>query len=173
MSCGVGPRCGSDPALLWLLCRLAAVALIRPLAWEPPYAVGAALKRLFFRAVLESQKNWEEIQRFPICPLCMHTPPNRHSFPRDPCPPSEWYIYYHWWTYTIIKITQSPQFTLRFTLSSAHSMFRQMCNNIYSSLTVSFKAVLLPKNPLCSFYSSSPPKASPAPWQPLIFLLSP
>ena len=33
-----------DPALLWLWCRLAAVALIRPLAWEPPYAPGMALK---------------------------------------------------------------------------------------------------------------------------------
>ena len=44
MSCGVGPRCGSDPALLWLWCRPAATALIGPLAWEPPYAVGAALK---------------------------------------------------------------------------------------------------------------------------------
>ena len=39
-----------DPALLW--CRLqmwlgsgAATALIQPLAWEPPDAVGAALKR--------------------------------------------------------------------------------------------------------------------------------
>ena len=29
---------------LWLWWRLAAVALIRPLAWEPPYAVGAALE---------------------------------------------------------------------------------------------------------------------------------
>ena len=28
-----------------LVCRLAAVALIRPLAWELPYAVGVALKR--------------------------------------------------------------------------------------------------------------------------------
>ena len=44
MSCGVGRRCGSDPALLWLWRRLAAVALIGPLAWEPPYAVGAAVK---------------------------------------------------------------------------------------------------------------------------------
>ena len=33
-----------DPALLWLWCRPAAVALIRPLAWEPPYAKGEALK---------------------------------------------------------------------------------------------------------------------------------
>ena len=45
MSCGVACRCGSDPALLWLWCRPAAVALTRPLAWEPPpYAAGAALK---------------------------------------------------------------------------------------------------------------------------------
>ena len=32
-----------DPALLWLGYRLAAVAQSRPLIWEPPYAVGAAL----------------------------------------------------------------------------------------------------------------------------------
>ena len=44
MSCGVGHRCGLDPELLWLWCRLPATALIRPLAWEPPYAEGAALE---------------------------------------------------------------------------------------------------------------------------------
>ena len=44
MSCGVGLRHGSDLMLLWLWCRLAAIALIGPLAWEPPYAVGSALK---------------------------------------------------------------------------------------------------------------------------------
>ena len=44
MSCGVGCRFVLDPLLLWLWCRLAAVALIRPLAWEPPYAAGVALK---------------------------------------------------------------------------------------------------------------------------------
>ena len=42
MSCGVGCRCGSDPVLLWLWHRLVATAPIRPLAWESPYAVGAA-----------------------------------------------------------------------------------------------------------------------------------
>ena len=31
--------------MLWLWHRTAATALIRPLAWEPPYAEGAALKR--------------------------------------------------------------------------------------------------------------------------------
>ena len=45
MSCGVGHRCGSDPALLWLWHRLVAAALIGPLAWEPPYAAGAALEK--------------------------------------------------------------------------------------------------------------------------------
>ena len=44
MSYGVGRRCSFDPALLWLWCRLAAAALIRPLPWELPYAAGAALK---------------------------------------------------------------------------------------------------------------------------------
>ena len=34
-----------DPALLWLWCRLVAKAPIRPLAWEPPYAIGAALEK--------------------------------------------------------------------------------------------------------------------------------
>ena len=45
MSCGVGHRHGSDPELLWFWCRLVAKAPIRPLAWEPPYAVGAALEK--------------------------------------------------------------------------------------------------------------------------------
>ena len=44
MSCGAGHRRGSDPALLWLWRRPVATALIRPLAWEPPYATGAAQK---------------------------------------------------------------------------------------------------------------------------------
>ena len=45
MSCGVGRRRGSDPMLLWLSHRMVAAALIQPLAWEPPYAVGMALKK--------------------------------------------------------------------------------------------------------------------------------
>ena len=42
MTCVVGRRCGLDPALLWLW--PAATALIGPLAWELPYALGVALK---------------------------------------------------------------------------------------------------------------------------------
>ena len=45
MSCGVGRRHGLDLVLLWLWHRLAAATPIRPLAWEPPYAMGSALKR--------------------------------------------------------------------------------------------------------------------------------
>ena len=45
MSCGVGCRLGSDLALLWFWRRLAATALIRPLAWEPPHATGVALEK--------------------------------------------------------------------------------------------------------------------------------
>ena len=47
MSCGVGCRWGLDPMLLWLWLwhRPAAAAPIKPLAWEPPYAASAALKR--------------------------------------------------------------------------------------------------------------------------------
>ena len=42
MSCSAGRKRGSDPMLLWLWQRPAATALIRPLAWEPPYAMGVA-----------------------------------------------------------------------------------------------------------------------------------
>ena len=45
MSCGIGRRRGLDLALLWLWHRLVATALIRPLAWEPAYAVGVALEK--------------------------------------------------------------------------------------------------------------------------------
>ena len=44
MSCGIGPRYGLNPTLLWLWCRLAVVAPIWPLAQEPPYAVSVAIK---------------------------------------------------------------------------------------------------------------------------------
>ena len=33
------------PVLLWFWCRPAAIALIRPLAWEPPYAMRMALEK--------------------------------------------------------------------------------------------------------------------------------
>ena len=45
MSCSVDLRHSSDLALLWLQCRLAAAALIPPLAWELPYTTGMVINR--------------------------------------------------------------------------------------------------------------------------------
>ena len=44
MSCDVSCRQGLDPVLLWLWYRVAAAALIQPLAWETPFATSVALK---------------------------------------------------------------------------------------------------------------------------------
>ena len=41
----MGHRHDLDLAWLWLWYRPAATALILPLAWEPPYAAGEALKK--------------------------------------------------------------------------------------------------------------------------------
>ena len=59
MSRDIGHRHGSDPALLWLWCRLAAVVPIQPLAWEPPYAMGAALKIKKKKEKKNQGKGWE------------------------------------------------------------------------------------------------------------------
>ena len=45
MSCGVGHRFSSDPALLWLWRRPAATALIRPPDWELPYPAERSPKK--------------------------------------------------------------------------------------------------------------------------------
>ena len=55
MSYGVGGRRGLDLALLWLWCRPAVVALIRPLAWEIPHATHMAPKK-------KKKKFWIPIQ---------------------------------------------------------------------------------------------------------------
>ena len=44
MSYGVGCRCGSGAALLWLWRRPVPTALIHPLAWEYSHATEAALE---------------------------------------------------------------------------------------------------------------------------------
>ena len=63
VSCGVGRRHSSDPVLLWLWRRLAATALIRPLAWELPYAVGVALEKTEIYMYIYDEKSSE--QEFP------------------------------------------------------------------------------------------------------------
>ena len=45
MNCGVGLRHGLRSHIAVAVGRLATVALIGPLAWESPYAVGAAIKK--------------------------------------------------------------------------------------------------------------------------------
>ena len=57
MTCGVARRHGSDPSLLWLWHGPAAVAPIRPLAWEPPYAASAALKS---KKKKKKEKKWDK-----------------------------------------------------------------------------------------------------------------
>ena len=44
MRCGVDHRRGSNLMLLWLCNRPVVVVPLGPLAWEPPYAAGMALK---------------------------------------------------------------------------------------------------------------------------------
>ena len=57
MNCGVGHRHGLDPTLLWLWHRLAAIAPIRSLAWESPYAAVAALKKAKRQKTNKQTKN--------------------------------------------------------------------------------------------------------------------
>ena len=45
MSYGVGRRHGLDPALMQLWHRSAAIALIQPLPWKPPYAALKSKKK--------------------------------------------------------------------------------------------------------------------------------
>ena len=72
MSCGVGWRCGSDPALLW--CGPRAIARIWPLAWELSYATGMALKKIIVKK--NKQPNQEDLNRhFSKGDIQM---PNRH-----------------------------------------------------------------------------------------------
>ena len=47
-----------DPMFLWLWCRTAATALIRPLAWELPHALSAALKRPKKTKTKTKKKGW-------------------------------------------------------------------------------------------------------------------
>ena len=45
-----------DPALLWLWCRPVATAPTGPLAWKPPCAEGATLKR----QKKKKKKDWKQ-----------------------------------------------------------------------------------------------------------------
>ena len=49
--------------MLWLWHRPAATAPVRPLAWEVPYAMGAALKRLKKKKKKKKKKRTERQKR--------------------------------------------------------------------------------------------------------------
>ena len=66
MSCDVGCRHSSDLALVWLWYRLAAMAPIGPLAWEPPYAARAA------QEMAKRQKKKKNLLCF--CTSCVPSP---------------------------------------------------------------------------------------------------
>ena len=61
LSCGVGCRRGSDPASLWLWRRPVAAAPIQPLAWEPPYAEGAAQEMATTTMVITDGYFWSSL----------------------------------------------------------------------------------------------------------------
>ena len=55
-------RHGSGPTLLWLWHRPAASAPIQPLAWEPPFTAGAALKR----QKTKNNNKWKRTRSAPL-----------------------------------------------------------------------------------------------------------
>ena len=76
MSCGVGCIRSSDLVLLWH--RLAAVIPIRPLAWEPPYDTGVALKRKKKRMFLMKQQKLLILLNFSKLLNCIKSQPFLH-----------------------------------------------------------------------------------------------
>ena len=72
MSCGIGRRRGSDPALLCLWHRRVATALIGPLAWKPPFAAGAALEKA-------KTKNQKKKKGVPVVAQWLMNPTRNHE----------------------------------------------------------------------------------------------
>ena len=64
MSCGVSCRRGLDATLLWLWRRPVATAPVRPLAWEPPHAEGAA------QEVAKRQKKQKQTKKTTMYKKC-------------------------------------------------------------------------------------------------------
>ena len=79
--CGIGYRCGLDLALLCLWCRSAAITLIRPLAWELPYASGVALKKRKKKAFFLFISMWFTlVQQAFMHLLCAYSMPSTEDF---------------------------------------------------------------------------------------------
>ena len=102
---------GLDLALLWLWCRPAAVAPVRPLAWELPCAVGITLKRQ------KNNKNKKWVDYVP--PLTQNSLITSHVIPnRDRVLTlTQMNTYIH--TYVSGHISSSPT-AFSFTCSCSH-----------------------------------------------------
>ena len=75
-------------ALLWLWCRLAAAALICPLAWEPPCARGVALKRQKMKRI--------QLQQFGVTAEVWVWSPATYSRLKDPVLLQLWFGFSPW-----------------------------------------------------------------------------
>ena len=100
-------RSGSDLALLWLWLWLAAVALIWPLPWEPPYAVGVTLKK-------HTKKNLFKIT-FPVCLggiklalIFWGVRGKRVYFFKIECINTEW-LFQVWYCSSVFDVSSVPQ----------------------------------------------------------------
>ena len=74
VNCGVSHRHGSDPELLWLWHRPAAVALIQPLAWELQYVVRGALKTKSKKARKKERKEGKKCKQETSCKCLSWSP---------------------------------------------------------------------------------------------------
>ena len=83
-----------DPTLLWLWHRPAATALFRPLAWESPYAAGAAIgkKKNKNKQTNKKVKSWDA-----VTPLLGIYPREKNTeVPTEPCPQMSQKLYLQW-----------------------------------------------------------------------------
>ena len=78
MNCGVGRRRSLDPELLWLWRRLEAIAPIRPLAWEPPYAMGSG-PRKGKKTTTTTKKRFKLFLGVPVVAQWLRNPARNHE----------------------------------------------------------------------------------------------
>ena len=88
MSCGVHCRPGSNLVLLWPWCRPGAVALIWPLAWEPPCAAGTDLKKK--KKKKKDKRQWNMCQNTNGPTAITHVSGGSHPSFKPRCQGSFW-----------------------------------------------------------------------------------
>ena len=105
VSSGVGRRCGSDPALLWLWCRPMATALIRPPSLGTSMCHSVALKKKKKRKKRKKKKDNEplEIIHKSLC-VCIHI-----------------YLFWRGWDHSFHTFSENPSKGLRTTTWNGHT----------------------------------------------------